>query len=105
MIKKAKEELSLKINNLQQELLSLTKEEERLNGEKNILKERSKYDKEDGRVLENALYLKEQRLKLKNSITAYETDLSILDGKITAMNDEISEERDAFISLKKIEKN
>ena len=99
--KKAKEELSLKINNLQQELLSLTKEEERLNGEKNILKERSKYDKEDGRVLENALYLKEQRLKLKNSITAYETDLSILDGKITAMNDEISEERDAFISLKK----
>lgn len=63
--KKAKEELSLKINNLQQELLSLTKEEERLNGEKNILKERSKYDKEDGRVLENALYLKEQRFKVK----------------------------------------
>ena len=44
------EKITTNLTSLQQNLLILTKEEEKLNGEKNIIKERSKYDAEDVKV-------------------------------------------------------
>ena len=51
--------LEEEIATLQQKLLVLTKEEEKLNGEKLMLKERSKYDATDIKVHENISLLKE----------------------------------------------
>ena len=42
--------LEKNITDLQEQLLSLTKKEEKLNGDKKILQERSKYDATDNRV-------------------------------------------------------
>ena len=57
--------LEEEISKLNQKLLVLTKEEEKLNGEKLMLKERSKYDATDIKVHENISLLKENELKLR----------------------------------------
>ena len=64
--------LEKEINEYNQKLLTLTKQEEKLNGEKNILKERSKYDASEMKVHENITFLKENELKLKNDISLLE---------------------------------
>ena len=76
----AKIEEELKSSN--QELLELTKEEERLNGEKKILKERSKYDASDVRVHENISFLNEEKLKLENKIYLNKKDIDDLNNEI-----------------------
>ena len=63
------------IKSLNEDLLKLTKEEEKLNGEKNILKERSKYDASNNKIHENISYLNEEKLKLENSIYLTKKDL------------------------------
>ena len=98
------EKITTNLTSLQQNLLILTKEEEKLNGEKNIIKERSKYDAEDVKVHENITNLKEQKLSLNNKLLSIKTDLTILDNKIKEVlkdnvpifniitNDNVSEE-------------
>ena len=76
----AKIEEELKSSN--QKLLELTKEEERLNGEKKILKERSKYDASDVRVHENISFLNEEKLKLENKIYLNKKDIDDLNNEI-----------------------
>ena len=76
----AKIEEELKSSN--QELLELTKEEERLNGEKKILKERSKYDASDVRVHENISFLNEEKLKSENKIYLNKKDIDDLNNEI-----------------------
>jgi len=58
-----------------QRLLDLTKEVEKLHGEKKILQERSKYDAEDAKVHENLVLLKERKLALDNEIFDLEKTL------------------------------
>jgi len=67
--------IELEIKSLNEDLLKLTKEEEKLNGEKNILKERSKYDASNNKIHENISYLNEEKLKLENSIYLTKKDL------------------------------
>ena len=67
-----------KIASLNKEYIELTKELERLNGEKNILSERSKYESNDLKVHENITNLKEKSLLLKNEITSQTNDIKQL---------------------------
>lgn len=67
-----------KIASLNKEYIELTKELERLNGEKNILSERSKYESNDLKVHENITNLKEKNLLLKNEITSQTNDIKQL---------------------------
>lgn len=67
--------LEKEINELNQKLLELTKQEERVNGEKKILQERSKYDATDSRIHENITLLKENELKTKNDISVLELEI------------------------------
>lgn len=69
--------LEEEISSLNQKLLSLTREEEKINGEKKMLKERSKYDASDTRVHENISFLKEEELKTKNDISVLEKEINI----------------------------
>ena len=80
-LEKYKQELiktNEKIASLNKKYIELTKELERLNGEKNILSERSKYESNDLKVHENITNLKEKSLLLKNEITSQTNDIKQL---------------------------
>ena len=101
-LEKKKQELAkitTNLTSLQQNLLILTKEEEKLNGEKNIIKERSKYDAEDVKVHENITNLKEQKLSLNNKLLSIKTDLTILDNKIKEVLKDNSNKNNEYVSL------
>lgn len=93
------EKITINLTSLQQNLLILTKEEEKLNGEKNIIKERSKYDAEDVKVHENITNLKEQKLSLNNKLLSIKTDLTILDNKIKEVLKDNSNKNNEYVSL------
>lgn len=60
----------------QDELVNITKEVEKLNGEKNLISERKKYEVEDIKLHNNMLSLKEDELKYSNSIDLLETEIN-----------------------------
>lgn len=99
------EKINENLTSLQQNLLLLTKEEEKLNGEKNIIKERSKYDAEDVKVHENITNLKEQKLSLNNKLLSIKTDLTILDNKIKDNIKESSNKNNEYVSLNNIKED
>lgn len=76
----SKLELSIRDANIK--LLDLTKEEEKVNGEKNILKERSKYKATDSRIHDNIASLNENKLKCENDIYLANKDLEILNSEL-----------------------
>ena len=66
------------VSSFQNQLLELTKKEERLNGDKKILQERRKYQATDGRLHENIAHLTERGLQLDNEIELLEKDIHYL---------------------------
>lgn len=82
--------IELTIKELNNRLLSLTKEEEKINGEKNILKERQKYDASNSKVHENISSLKEEKLKKENIIHLDKIDLDALQNELESIKSEIN---------------
>lgn len=82
--------IELTIKELNNRLLSLTKEEEKINGEKNILKERQKYDASNSKVHENISSLKEEKLKKENIIHLDKIDLDTLQNELEFIKSEIN---------------
>ena len=78
------------IKELNNKLLTLTKEEEKINGEKNILKERQKYDASNSKVHENISALKEEKLKKENIIHLDKIDLDTLQNELDIVKSEIN---------------
>lgn len=73
----------------QEELVNITKEVEKLNGEKNLINERKKYQVEDIKLHNNMINLKEEKLKIENNIELLEKDItSTLDSK-NELNNEL----------------
>ena len=83
--------LENEINELNSKLLVLTKEEERINGEKKILKERSKYDAKDARVHENISLLKETELKTSSDISVLEKEIDLSKKEVEGLLSELKE--------------
>lgn len=100
-----KDELN-KINqsivNLNNKFLDLTKEEERLNGEKNIINERSKYNASDPKVHDNLKSLNEEKLLLHNKLLSIKTDNDILYNKIDDLDSVLEVKKE---NLKDIQEN
>ena len=78
------EEIKNKINELnnelytkQQELVIVSSNAEKLQGEKNLISERSKYDSKDIKLHDNILLLKEQLLSIDNEIDLVNKNLEI----------------------------
>ena len=67
--------LNTELYNSQQNLIKITSEVERLQGEKNLISERSKYDANDVKVHDNILNLKEKLLGINNEISTYEMEI------------------------------
>ena len=77
-IEKIKNDINNLNNNLyskQQELIKVTSEVEQLQGKKNLISERSKYNSDDIKVHDNILELKEKLLKINNDITKQEQEI------------------------------
>ena len=83
--------LETEISDLQKELLFLTREEEKLNGEKKMLQERSKYQANDQRVHEAIAALRENRLKLGNEISILTEEVSFDQENLANKNKELNE--------------
>lgn len=91
--------LEKEISELNQKLLDLTKQEEKVNGEKKILQERSKYDATDSRVHENITLLKEKELKTKNDISVLELEIESDKENLSKRIDELNQLGDEISSL------
>lgn len=97
-LKKELFEVNERIASFNKEYISLTGELERLNGEKNILSERSKYESDDIKVHENITNLKEKSLLLKNEVMSLEDDFKIISDKENSRKEELSLLNDKFVN-------
>ena len=73
----------------QDELVEITKEVEKLNGEKNIISERKKYEVEDVKLHNNILSLKEDELKYNNQIELLNKEIEELKNNLDINNKEL----------------
>lgn len=80
-------------------LLELTQKEEKLNGEKELLKERSKYDANDAKVHNNITSLKEDLFQTDNSITLIDKDILLISNDVTIANDNLSRKQLEYSSV------
>ncbi len=79
-MKAKRTELDTEVSKTQRDLIETTEKLNDIGAKKELLKERSKYDKTSNQIQENLSKLKEERLKLSNSFETlklkYENDLS-----------------------------
>ena len=92
--------LSLEIGELNNNLVNLIRKEEQLNGEKNLLKERSKYQASDQKIYENISVLKENSMRISNDIYLKEKDYEILKNNYTEESSVIDKLDRELTSLK-----
>jgi len=92
--------LNLEINELNNNLVNLIRKEEQLNGEKNLLKERSKYQANDQKIHENITSLKENSMRISNDIYLKEKDYEILKNNYTEQSSVIDKLDMELSSLK-----
>ena len=95
ILKKEKVELEEKINEINKNYIEITKNIEKLNGEKNIVKERSKYETDDIEVYENISRLNENKKSLEVKISSLEEDLKVLEEKIKNNTKSLEEQQQA----------
>jgi len=88
------------LNEATSKLLELTKQEEKINGEKNILQERSKYQANDIKVHETISNLKENKLKIENDIYLLEQEVSFNQKELDEINDSVRDQESSFKNLK-----
>ena len=85
-----------KIASLNNDYISYTRELERLNGEKNILTERSKYDSDDVKVHDNVANLKEKSLSLKAEMETIKKQIELIESKTDEVLHEIDKVNSDF---------
>ena len=94
----------------QQELIKVTSNVERLQGEKNLISERSKYNSDDVKLHDNMLLLKEKLLSINNELSTLQIEIEndnenneIISKKIEEINKVLSnqqkEKEDLIINL------
>jgi len=88
-----------------QELLRLTKEVEKLNGEKRILKERSKLSRDDEKVHAQLISLNETKLDLENQVFKLEKELETENYEETNLDNKVKESQEALIAWNKRREN
>ncbi len=76
------------INDQNNLLLNIVKEVEKINGEKNIIQERSKYKADDSKVYDNIVALKEKNKDIENRVTLLGHEVEHLKEEITALEQE-----------------
>ena len=93
-------ELDNKIRSLQNELLVMTSNVEKINARKQIILERKKYEVEDVKLHDNLIKLKEDELNLNNSINSYNNEIIIKEEENKSIDIEIDEFESSIIKIK-----
>lgn len=100
--------LEKELNDYNNKLLAIVKEVEKINGEKNIIQERSKYKAEDTKIYDNIVSLKEKNKITENKVNVLETECQEINKTITELKDSLNslnknmqEKRLKFNSLNK----
>ena len=75
----------------QDELVNIIKDLERLNGEKNLISERKKYEGEHSKLHNNILSLKEDELKYSNQIELLNNDINNISNEIDINKNELKD--------------
>lgn len=74
------------INTKQQELIEITTKVEQINGEKNIILERKKYEVDNTKLHNQVLELKEQQLSLNNELDSIKLNIKDIENKLEEEN-------------------
>ena len=98
------EKLEIEKSNLNRELLRITEEVEKLNGEKNLLKERSKTTKEENELKEEIRVVLEKKSKLESLINTVQEELKVIIQDSNKKEEE-QQELDKKIGTAKAKKN
>ncbi len=91
--------LEKEIKECNNRLIELIAKEEKLNGEKELLKERSKYDASDAKVHNNIASLKEDLLQTDNSIKLILKDIELINIDLNTANELLSKEQLSLNSI------
>ena len=83
-------DLNDKLYSKQEELVNITKEVEKLNGEKNIISERQKYKVDDIKLHDSILSFKEDKLKYENNKEILENDIKNVNKDLDITNEELN---------------
>ena len=93
-------EMEKKTLDLNNRLVILAQEEERLNGQRNMIEERSKYDANSIKVHDNLLILNDRKLSLNSEINLLNEDIKNSTGNLLAMHEKITMEVNNLSDLK-----
>ena len=88
------------LKELNEKLLNITEEVEKLNSKKNILLERKKYEVDDVKLHNNIIALKEEESRLNNEINAILRDIKVVETNITKQNEKIKNENINYSKIK-----
>lgn len=97
--------LENKIKEKQNELLNITAEVEKINGRKQIILERKKYQVDDIKLHNNILELKENLLKIDTEINSVNNEIKLFNEELSQCNSKLIEEENILNQIKEQKNN
>lgn len=97
--------LENKIKEKQNELLNVTAEVEKINGQKQIILERKKYQVDDIKLHNNILELKENLLKIDTEINSVNNEIKLFNEELSQCNSKLIEEENILKQIKEQKNN
>lgn len=97
--------LENKIKEKQNELLNVTSEVEKINGQKQIILERKKYQVDDIKLHNNILELKENLLKIDTEINSVNNEIKLFNEELSQCNSKLMEEENILKQIKEQKNN
>lgn len=97
--------LENKIKEKQNELLNVTAEVEKINGQKQIILERKKYQVDDIKLHNNILKLKENLLKIDTEINSVNNEIKLFNEELSQCNSKLMEEENILKQIKEQKNN
>lgn len=97
--------LENKIKEKQNELLNVTAEVEKINGQKQIILERKKYQVDDIKLHNNILELKENLLKIDTEINSVNNEIKLFNEELNQCNSKLIEEENILKQIKEQKNN
>ena len=94
-----------KIKEKQNELLNVTAEVEKINGRKQIILERKKYQVDDIKLHNNILELKENLLKIDTEINSVNNEIKLFNEELSQCNSKLMEEENILKQIKEQKNN
>lgn len=91
--------LDEKINNIQKEIISSTERLNKLNSEKELTRERSKYNTDDVKVKNNLIDIKERKLKLESNKKILNKELDSLTEELTKIENYLKDSTNEYNTL------